>query len=147
LSVLTKGQFTDAYKDKPVPPWPAPEVAAAETKAVEAAAPVTVTPAPGKLILTGAATFLQKHLLRNGGHLNFFLNSIDALTLGDELISIRSKQPVDRAITRVSTAAKLTWRLFVTVFVPLLIAAIGFFRVFVRTQSKKNYVKMYAMAE
>ncbi len=147
LAVMVEGQFPDAYEGKPVPSWPAPETAEAEAKSVESAPASSVVPKPGKLILVGAASFFQKHLVRSGGHLNLFLNSVDALTLGEELVTIRSKQPIDRSIGRVSAAAKVGWRFFVTLLIPFLIAAAGFFRMFLRSQSKQNYLKVLAVAE
>lgn len=148
VALLAQGQFADAFEGKPVPDWPKeselPEPPA-EIEDKSKASPLAITPAPGKLVLTGAVTFLQKHLIKGGGHLNFFLNSIDALTLGDELVTIRSKQPIDRSIGRVSTTSKVVWRFFVTVFVPLVIAVIGALRVFLRRQSKQNYLKNLAL--
>jgi ABC-type uncharacterized transport system involved in gliding motility auxiliary subunit len=142
LAVMAQGQFADAFEGKTAPSWPQPETAGPEAKAVESSPETPVTPAPGKLILVGAATFLQKHLARSGGHLNFFLNAVDALSLGEELVTIRSKQPIDRSLGRVSSAAKVGWRFFVTLLVPIAIAAIGTFRVFLRRQSKQNYLKV-----
>lgn len=145
LAIMVQGQFPDAFKDKAVPAWPVegpidasqPPPAAPET-------PGAVTPAPGKLILIGAATPFQKHMLKSGGHLNLFVNSVDALTLGDELITIRSKQPIDRSLGRVSTPSKIAWRAFVTLIIPALIAAIGFLRALIRRQAKQHYLKQYA---
>ena len=145
LGVLVHGQFADAYANKTVPPWPPAEgdisVQAVDTKSEP------IKSQPGKLVLVGASSFLQKQLLRSGGHLNFFLNSVDALTLGDELVSVRSKQPIDRSIGRISTTTKVIWRFFVTLFIPLLIALIGASRVIWRRQAKQNYVRLLASVE
>ncbi len=145
LAVMAEGQFKDVYAEKPVPAWPALD-GAPDAKSVETAPPAEATPAPGKLILMGAATPFQKNLLKSGGHLSFFLNSIDAITLGDELIHIRSKQAIDRSIGRVSTAAKVAWRFLVTLLVPILFAGIGALRMFLRRQSKQSYLKALALA-
>ena len=61
--------------------------------------------------------------------------------LGDDLVTIRSKQPVDRSLERISAPSKVLWRLFVTLLIPILIFILGTFRVFVRRQTKQNYVK------
>lgn len=150
LAVMAQGEFADAFEGRSIPPWPQPETVGTEAPAPldrSAVASGLTGHAPGKLILVGAATFLQKHLARSGGHLNFFLNAVDALSLGEELVTIRSKQPIDRSLGRVSSAAKVGWRFFVTLLVPLAIAAIGTFRVFLRRQSKQNYLKVLAVAE
>lgn len=143
LAVLAQGQFSDAFKDKKVP--------AAEPAVAEDGGPVAapqeekelppLVPRPGKLLLIGAATPFQKQLMRAGGHLNFFLNSIDILTLGDALIGVRSKGPVNQVLPKISTTAKLAWRLFVMLVVPVLVALFGFGRASLRRRSKQNYMK------
>ena len=152
LAILAQGQFADAFEGKQMPSWPketspavdgmpAPAAAGTETDTRPAVAPM-----PAKLLLIGAATPFQKNLLRSGGHLNFLLNSVDALTLGDELVTIRSKQPIDRSMGRVSAASKIAWRFFVTLVIPILIAAIGFLRVLWRRQAKQSYLKSLELA-
>ena len=96
---------------------------------------------PGKFLLIGAATPFQKQLMQNGGHLNFFLNAMDVLTLGDALIGVRSKGQVSRMLPKVSVPAKVLWRLFVMFFVPVLIALLGFGRAFMRRRTKQIYLK------
>ncbi|MCM8776344.1 MAG: hypothetical protein NC930_08385, partial [Candidatus Omnitrophica bacterium] len=151
-----QGQFSDAYEGKEIPAWkkpkPSPEskLEGGEEKKSESPRPQEavslppITPAPGKMILTGAVTLFQKRLVQSGGHLNFFLNSIDVLTLGDELVGIRSKQPVNRSLGYISTAQKMVWRLFATLFMPVVLAVIGTFRVLLRRQEKQNYLKTFA---
>ncbi|MBU9888285.1 MAG: Gldg family protein [Candidatus Omnitrophica bacterium] len=144
LAILVQGQFADAFEGKKVPAL----ALAGEEQQSSAAAPAPqeeVAPPldlrPGKLLLIGAATPFQKQLIRAGGHLNFFLNAIDILTLGDALIGVRSKGPVNQVLPKVSVAAKLGWRVFVMFFVPVLIAAFGFLRASWRRRSKQSYLK------
>lgn len=149
LAVMAQGLFQDIYAGRPAPEWPKPATATttAEEKAVEPPAPQPLEAKPGKMILVGAATFFQKHLLRNSGHLTFFLNSVDALTLGDELVRIRSKQPIERSMGRVSSGKKVLWRFLVTLLVPILIALIGAMKGVIRRRSKQAYLKMLALVE
>lgn len=161
LALLVEGQFADAYEGQDVPEWPkeeteeptedgaeAEENEAEETAAdeVEAGA-ISVNPAPGKMVLIGASSLFQKHLVQGGGNLDFFMNSVDALTLGDELVTIRSKKVEDRNIGRIPSSAKVGWRLFVSVVVPVMIAIIGALRVFLRKKTKQRYLKQLAEAE
>lgn len=175
LAVFVQGQFADAFSGQPVPPWvekesgpgesspkaintseqtakeaedqaiPKEKTSAENEKVEETPAP-EITPAPGKLILTGAATMFRRQLVQGGGHLAFLMNAVDVLALGEELVHIRSKQPIDRTIGHVSTAEKVFWRFMVTVFVPLLIAMAGGFRMILRRQAKQNYLKMLRQA-
>ena len=148
LAVLAEGQFKDAFRGRQTPEW-APEVPAeglpAETKSFPKAKAGKITEPvsmkPGKLLLIGAATPFQKQLMANGGHLNFFLNAMDALTLGDALIGVRSKGQVSRMLPKVTASAKVAWRLFVMFLVPVLIALLGFSRAYMRRRAKKLYLK------
>lgn len=144
LAIMAQGQFADSFQGKPVPEWPKDGNVPASKTEPKQETEKPVTPAPGKLILVGSSTMFQKSLIRSGGHLNFFMNCVDALTLGDSLITIRSKQPVDRSVRRISSASKIGWRLFTTLLVPLLIAALGSFRALMRRRAKQNYLKELA---
>ena len=147
LAVLAEGTFADAYRDKKIPDWapepPAGEGAAREPlkKARKSKEPEPLQSQPGKLLLMGAATPFQKQLMQNGAHLNFFLNAVDVLTLGDALIGIRSKGQVSRILPKVSTPAKVVWRLFVMFLVPVVIALLGFIRAYMRRRTKQLYLK------
>jgi ABC-type uncharacterized transport system involved in gliding motility auxiliary subunit/ABC-type transport system involved in multi-copper enzyme maturation permease subunit len=146
LAVLVEGQFADAFKNKAVPAWtsqaPADAVGAVpEKKDQKNKEPEPLQPKPGKLLLIGAATPFQKQLMQNGGHLGFFLNAMDVLTLGDALIGIRSKGNVSRALPKVSAPAKLAWRIFVVFLMPVLIALWGFGRAYMRRRAKQLYMK------
>jgi hypothetical protein len=96
----------------------------------------------GKLILIGAATPFQESVIRAGGHLNFFINSVDALCLGEDLIKIRAKRPVDRSMGVISTPAKVWWRFFASLLAPILIALFGGIKIFSRTRTKRNYMEL-----
>ncbi|MBI3316654.1 MAG: Gldg family protein [Candidatus Omnitrophica bacterium] len=147
LAVYVQGIFADAYKDKAVPEWPKTEPAASaeetkeEAKKEELKSEAVLSPAPGKLIVVGAATLFQKHLVKGGGNLQLFMNSVDILSLGEELVTIRSKRPIDRSVGRVPSAAKMGWRFFVTVLIPVILAVLGALRLFLRRQTKSLYLK------
>ncbi len=146
LAVLAEGQFADAFKTKKTPEWTTetPDGVVVPKPAGEVKKEKTSEPfqsKPGKLLLIGAATPFQKQLMRNGGHLNFFLNAMDVLTLGDALIGIRSKGQVGRALPKVSAPAKVAWRLFVMFLVPVLIVFAGFSRAYMRRRTQQLYLK------
>ncbi len=148
LAVMAQGLFQDLYAGKPAPAWPQTTPAAGpEAKAMETPAAQPLEARSGKLILVGAASFFQKHLLRNSGHLTFFLNCVDALTLGDELVRIRSKQPIERSLDRISSTAKVVWRFLATLLIPILIAFVGTVKGVLRRRSKQAYLKMLALVE
>jgi len=147
LAVMAHGLFQDLYAGKSVPAWPQSTPAATDVKAVETPFSKPLETKPGKMILIGASSFFQKQLLRNSGHLTFFMNCVDALTLGDELVRIRSKQPIERSMSRISSGTKVLWRFLATLFVPILIAFIGIMKGVMKRRSKQTYLKMLALVE
>lgn len=146
LAVMVQGIFPDPNAGKPAPAWNPESAAQTQDGEIAAPAPVPATPpavtaAPGKLVLIGAATPFQRQLIQAGGHGALFLNTVDVLTLGDELVEIRSKQTTDTTLGKIPTSEKLGWRLFVTLFMPVLIAAAGALRMGLRSFAKKRYLK------
>ncbi len=147
LAVLAEGQFVDAFKGQKMPDWAPAETPAdaavqkpgEKIREDQKSQPLEMK--PGKLLLMGAATPFQKQLMRSGGHLNFFLNAIDVLTLGDALIGIRSKGQVSRTLPKIPAPAKVAWRLFVMLLMPVVIALLGFVRAFMRRRTKQVYLK------
>ena len=54
--------------------------------------------------MVGNAQMLHRNFL-SGGNLDFFLNSVDALTLGDDIINVRSKKQINRTISKTECSA------------------------------------------
>lgn len=100
------------------------------------------TAAPGKLLVIGAVTPFQEQLIETGGHLHFLMNAVDALSLGEDLIQIRAKQPVDRTIRPMAAATKAWWRFFVSFLMPLAIAGAGWARLLLRRRTKHQYLQL-----
>ncbi|MGI6241449.1 MAG: Gldg family protein [Candidatus Omnitrophota bacterium] len=145
LAVLVQGQFANAFeKIEKVPAWESEDLPGEETvpeKKDEGEAPQALVSAPGKMILIGAATPFQRQLIRGGGHMAFFMNAMDVLTLGDDLVGIRTKSVATRALPKVSREAKLFWRFFGTLFMPALIAVAGFLHFYFRSRTRQAYLK------
>lgn len=151
LAALVSGQFPNVFQDrKTLPLWPEERQPASEENAAEdakelekkATAAPELAPKPGKLLVVGASTIFKENLMGSGGgHLNFFLNAIDALTLGDELTKIRSKQEINRLTRRVSAPENLMWQVFTRFFIPILILLFWAVRFIIRRQIKQNYLR------
>ena len=86
LAVLARGQFPDVYAGVERPAWePPPAQPGAPAPTPPTNEPLgDPQPAPGKLLLVGNAQMFHRNFL-SGGHADFFLNSVDALTLGGRL--------------------------------------------------------------
>jgi len=140
LAVLVKGQFPDAFKGKSLPAWPKREEID-ESSSRTSEKRQELNPKPGQLILVGCARMFDRNLLSRAGHAQFFMNSIEAISLGEKLIEVRSKQPMFRPLKRVSSATKIIWKAVVTFLVPLAICFTGGLRLFMRRRQKWLYLK------
>jgi ABC-2 type transport system permease protein len=140
LAVLVRGQFPDAYAGQERPAWPQPLITPGmpPPPPAEEPPPTAPQPAPGKLLVIGNAQMFHRNFL-NGGNLDFFLNSIDALTLGDDIINVRSKKQIDRTISRPSPATRQLWKFVNLGLVNLLIAAIGVGSAALRRRARATY--------
>jgi len=142
LAVLVRGQFPDVYAGTERPAWPAPAPPYPGMPAPpppQDEAPATApTPAPGKLLVVGNAQMFHRNFLA-GGNLDFFLNGMDALTLGDDIINVRSKKQINRTISRPSASARTFWKFVTVALVPILIAALGGGGWFMRRRARVAY--------
>lgn len=149
LAVLIEGQFPDAFEGKDRPKWPTPPRSPGEPPPPEEPeeAPAKDLPAkPGRLLVIACASMWQDSFLRSGGNMLFFINSVDALTLGEELIHIRTKTRIDRIIPKVSTGKRLWYRFFTMGLAPISLALFGVIRLWLRRRTKETYLKEVARA-
>lgn len=141
LAVLVRGQFPDLYAGKERPAWPAPQqhpgLPPQPVPQEEGPAPAP-TPAPGKLLVVGNAQMFHRNFL-SGGNLDFFLNSVDALTLGDDIINVRSKKQINRTISKPSPGTRQLWKFINLGLVNLLIAALGIGSALLRQRARTAY--------
>lgn len=142
LAVLIRGEFPDVYAGKERPAWSVdptlPGTLARPTEALDEPHAKMPVAAPGKLLLIGNAQMFHRNFLR-GGNLDFFINSIDALTLGDDIIGVRSKKGISRTINKPSMATRQLWKFVNLGLVNILIAAIGIGAALLRRRSRAAY--------
>lgn len=146
LMALVTGQFPDAYKDQERPDWPPPQQQPGmppQPPSEEEEGPAEpVTPAPGKLVLIGASQMFRSDFLQRS-NADLFLNSIDALTLGDDLVNVRSRKLVDRTISKPSDSQVSLWKFVNYVLVSLIIITVGVVVTVVRRQSRNAYTMSF----
>lgn len=88
----------------------------------------------GKVVVTGDSDFV----VQGGSNTTFFLNIVDSLSLGNDLIQIRSKGVTDRPLKNISDTEKNTIRWGLIIGVPLIFVLYGFYRRSVRNAMKKR---------
>ena len=144
LMAVVEGQFPDAFDGKERPAWPKPEQQPGmppmpdEADEAPEAPAEPVTAAPGKLVLLGCSQMFRKDFLQQG-NLDLFLNSVDAVTLDENLVQVRGKKPIDRAITKPSEGTKTFWRFVNYGLANLIIAGVGIGLTMARRQSRNAY--------
>ncbi len=91
----------------------------------------------GRIVLVGDSDFITDNFLRNyPDNLVFFQNVVDSLSLGNDLITIRSKGVTERPLKEVTESMKATIR-YANVFgLTALVVLFGLIRYFFRRRTK-----------
>ena len=140
LAALIKGQFPDVYADTAQPPWPE---TSADTETDEDQ--TELTPAPGQLIVLGCSQLFRRDFLQ-AGNLDLFINSVDALTLGDDLVNVRSTKPLNRMIDLPNARARSIWKCVNYLLANIIIATVGLSSAAMRRRSRNAYTLSYMNA-
>ena len=139
---MVTGQFPDAFAGQERPEWPIPEPVQGQLPPPppppEGPAPDVVA-APGKLILVGCSEMFRKDFLQAADNLDLLLNSIDALSLGDDLVNVRGRKPIDRLIDTPSAGERQTWKTINYGLASTIIALTGITVAVVRRRSRDAY--------
>jgi ABC-type uncharacterized transport system involved in gliding motility auxiliary subunit len=152
LMAMVAGQFPDAFKDKPRPEWPEePQMPNQPPKPPKPPRPEDaeagpVTAAPGKLILLGCSEMFRKNFLQ-AGNLDLVMNAVDGVTLGDDLVNVRSRKPIDRVIDKPKNSVRAFWKFVNYALAPSIIAAAGIVSAVMRTRARNEYTMKYAAAK
>ncbi len=84
---------------------------------------------PTQIIVVGNSYFATDQFLSQfPGNLTFLLNSIDWMSMGDELMGIRSKHVVERPLREISQGHKSFLRLIGMFLMPLIVVCVGLAR-------------------
>jgi len=120
----------------------APEDDSAEAPAPEAET-IEESPATHILVL-GDSDFisdslLSSRLLSARANVTFFLNAVDWLSLGDDLIAIRSRNVVNRPLKDLDESEKTTVKRLATFAVPVLVCLLGLGRLLLRRRELRVF--------
>ena len=139
VAAMVEGQFPDVYKGEKKPDWPKPD----QRSMMRPPPPDSSPPGPmkkekGKLILIGCANMYKREMMSEGS-VDFFMNSIDALTLDERLVKVRSNKPIDRSIEKPEETTRTIWKLVNVALVPLIVLVIGIVWWMIRRKSREMY--------
>lgn len=144
IAVALSGTFKSFYAGKPIPAPPG-------EGEDPAAAPVSGTTieqsAPTQVLVVGTSLFIVDQFLRMYPENSLFVqNATDWMTLGDDLIAIRSRGATARPLKEMSAGARDAIRWTNTLGVPILLILLGFVWNRARKQARKRLVERYAHA-
>lgn len=146
LLVKVKGEFPFVFQDKPRPPWPAtPPRPGMPPPADEESPESPLTPAPGLLFLTGCSETLRDEFITRG-NLDLALNCVDYLAYGEDLVSVRSKRIIDRAISKPSAATEMMWKVINYAVVSIVVASIGIGHGLARRAARERYELQFSQS-
>ena len=149
VAVALEGQFKSFYADKEMPAAATDDATSVEDNETpvptqDTTERTTITEsAQTQIVVVGTAQLLTQ---LNANSVNFFLNTVDWLTLGDALIGIRSQTITDRPLqikTRsgefreVSEIEKNFIKYLCTVGIPLFVVIFGLVRYFLKRRAKR----------
>lgn len=144
LAFVASGAFTSAFAGQTAPPK-SPEASElgemmeSPPADTAAAAEMAIGQSPEtQVVLIGSSYVADDNMLaqypENGA---FLLNMIDWLTLGDELIGIRSREVTDRPLRDVGDSARTLVRVAGIFGTPLAVIAFGLIRFLARRRAKR----------
>ena len=138
LAIALVGRFHSYFAGKPVP-------AAADSVAAAPAAKTIEDSPETQVIVVGSSQFANSNFLSMfPGNQNFILNAIDWMTLGDKLISIRSRGAIDRPLKLTSATGKAVFKYANTFGVAILVAVFGYVRFNLRRRARRNAAAPHA---
>ncbi|HOO57598.1 MAG TPA: Gldg family protein [bacterium] len=136
LAVLVSGRFTSFYKAKEIPQKPADNSSAVSSAPVPPQNETIVdgTEDAALLVISDALFITEDFARRSPAGLAFVLNSIDQMTFGDKLISLRARGLTQRTIDQEMPESKKALIKYSNTFVlPALIVLLAIIRaIFVR---------------
>ena len=135
VAISLSGVFKSFYAGKAIPPAEYSESDEVVTAKPAEEERMTKTDSEAtQIVVVGNSQFLQQG--RPDGQL-FFLNTVDWLTLGEELINIRSHGVTNRPLKEVSESEKFFLKFISIAGVPILVVAFGLVRFFLRRRAKR----------
>jgi len=157
LMAYVTGSFPNVYEGEDPPPWPeSPEPADAPmhdhdhdhdqgpfSNPSGEGNPNNNAEDENTLILIGCSEMFRDQFLGAGNNLDLILNSVDAVTLGEQIVHVRGVHPIDRTIETPSAGQRAFWRFINFVAVNAVIAGAGVVSALVRRRARHAYTMKF----
>lgn len=145
LALYLEGKFESSYKNAAKPDWQnyPPAGGGDVDTAPDTTREILGEAKTAKIIALGCANLFKSQVLQSiVSHRALLQNSVDALTLGEDLINIRSKSISMRRIRPTTMTEKFWSKVFVIWFLPLVFIVLGIYLAVTRTTKVKEKMKM-----
>ncbi|MFQ6043638.1 MAG: hypothetical protein ACE5PV_22520, partial [Candidatus Poribacteria bacterium] len=146
LAVELSGKFKSFYAGKEIPKVENDDKKKSSSSENESERKTVEESKETKIIVVGNSNFIANNILGGLGgrqaeaNMIFFQNLVDWLTLGEELINIRSRGVTDRPLKEnLSEATKSFIKFSCTLGVPIVIVIFAFVRFYMRKRTKRLF--------
>ncbi len=147
LAVAINGKFNSFYADKEIPPVKSERKLEAEGQPTEKlelkidAERKTIKQSPEtQLIVISNSRLLTNSIVRQfGGNFLFFLNLVDWLNMGPDLIKIRARMVSDHPLREITASQKNYIKFANSVGVALLVVIFGLVMLYLRRHAQRRY--------
>lgn len=141
LAVALKGKFESFFADRDVPEIKKNEkeavISPEQIKEERDEKPVAIHKSPEtQIVVVGTSRFIDH---RFKGNELFFLNILDWLNIGEDLISIRSRTVTDRPLEKVTESQKNMLRYANTFGISILVIIFGLVKALLKKRSRQAY--------
>ncbi len=135
VCLAATGLFKSAFAGKPVPAVAGDTLGASAADAVRA---VVAESPQTQVVLVGSSYVADDNMLAQyPENATFLLNLVDWMTLGDELIGIRSREVTDRPLKETGDKARTAIRFAGILGTPALVVLYGLFRAIAKRRAKR----------
>ncbi|MFH1277913.1 MAG: Gldg family protein [Candidatus Eisenbacteria bacterium] len=142
LAVAAGGTFPSFFGGKEIPPARGMEEAAGIAPPSDDGRGIVPMSPETQVVVFGSANMVMDDMIGQfPNNVVLLQNAVDWLTLGDELIAIRSRSAVDRPIREVSERWKSIAKFLVTFGVPLLVVLFGVVR-YIRLRNSREEARL-----
>jgi len=138
LAVELSGKFKSFYADKDIPKVEKDDEEGGKEEPDDSKRETIREVENTKIIVIGNSNFINNSNL-SGDNSVFFLNAVDWLTLGEDLVNIRSRTATERPLKEVSSGIKNFIKFICTLGIPIIVIALGVVKFLMRRRAKKMF--------
>jgi ABC-type uncharacterized transport system involved in gliding motility auxiliary subunit len=149
IALMLEGVFNGDFSKKKVPAWPLVDsgTGAEESGKTEGGSGLAkedgVTSHPARLIVVGCSEMFTDSMISAASNLNFFANTVDALSLGDDILQIQPQLTASRDIKKLTDMQKILYRFAAVGLIPVFLILFAAIRFVLRAKEKQFYLMVY----